>query len=539
MPPKTKNKPKQSSDKTSLVKQIVLLIMAVPQVLSALPLYWGALLCFLLGGLLVFCYAPFYHFALLFLLFPCFFFLIRHRQWGAAFFYGWAFAFGQFLFGWYWLGSAILIEGDKFLWVLPLAIIGLPAGMALIPAAAMAGFGLFSNSSPQGRVLSFVFFWSLGEFLRGNLFGGFPWNLLGQTAFAYLPLAQSAALWGIYGLSVMIAFIIMGPIWAGLASSFLRKSLCGAAYLVFCIALIGGGFYRLLEHPKGEASYIGLRLIQPAISQRDKWNPNLRAHHIEKIMSLSQKEFSLKTTQNYIIWPEVALPLFIQDTPHLSRRIADSLPQNTSLLMGALRYRSSGGGRELLNSLILLEPSGQVKTIYDKNHLVPFGEVLPLQALWARIGLKPLAAALSPFTKGVTPPLYKPLNAPPFSVLICYEAIFPNEIRRHERSDWIINVTNDAWFGKTIGPYQHFSHARMRTIEQGLPMIRVANTGISAIIDPLGRVLHETPLQKKQAIEAKLPQKIDAPPYLRFGNLCFFSLLALIGILAPVRKKHA
>lgn len=461
-----------------------------------------------------------------------------------AFCVGWVFGFGYFLASLYWIGAAFLVEAETYAWMMPLALAALPAGMALYWALAMAIAALVWTPG-LGRIFLLAALLSLSEWLRGRLFTGFPWNALGYAAEAFDGLSQLAAYVGVWGLTFLV--VLWASLPAALADADRGRLRTTAALLLLGSMLPLGvtGAIRLNEAPLGAAMGPSLRIVQPNVPQSDKWRTGNARRILEELIAMSSAGAGAAGGDlRIVVWPESSVPFLIDEEPEALAIIADVLPDDAHLLMGSLRRTSrfSADSQRVYNSLFVLDGSGRIVAIYDKQHLVPYGEYLPLSAWLEPLGLRRLVKVPGSFDWGPGPQMVSVPGIPPFSPLICYEAIFPSEVTpAATRPEWLLNVTNDGWFGFTSGPYQHLAQARFRAIEQGLPLVRAANTGISAVIDAHGRVLESLPLGSQGIIEASIPQSLPPTFYARFGDLPFF-LMILFGFAAPLlarRSPHA
>ena len=293
-----------------------------------------------------------------------------------------------------------------------------------------------------------------------------------------------------------------------------------------------GGNVRLWLHNVPSSTNIKLMVVQANIEQELKWNPQTKNKALEKHMSMTID--ARPSNNTYIIWPETAVPYDISNNPDLAKWLATAIPKNGMLITGALRKSIAQVNRrkvQIWNSLYALNPNGMIVASYDKHHLVPFGEYMPIRNI---MSFAKLTYGDTDFSPGTGPKTLSILNLPAFSPLICYEAIFPGEVTAADtRPAWLLNITNDGWFGSTAGPYQHLQAARFRAVEEGLPMIRAANTGISAAFDPFGRRIAHLPLNHEGVLNILLPKEIGATPFAILGNwvLLIISLIAL-GIVA-------
>ena len=501
-------------------------------------------IAFFAGGAAALSMAPFYFFPLLIVGYTILSVFIdasnnQARPRFCAFIAGWWFGFGYFLFGIYWMAFSFFVQADEFAWMAPIAITVLPAFLALFPAAAAA---LSRAFWPHGwrRILLFSVVFASFEYLRGHILTGLPWNLSGQALAGAAIWAQTAAWYGAYGLSLVTIFISVLPV-LGISNAdnhynWKRGVLPPAIAIAFLLAV---GWVRLIDTESGPQREVGIRVVQPNISQREKIDPSFWGENFNKQLSLSQSENS-SDHDLIIIWPENGVPL-LDESPRAMSILATSLPEQSVLVAGAVRRtRAKNGEQSYYNSIAIASRDKDSLSIaghYDKHHLVPFGEYLPFFQLLNAVGL----AQLTPygdagFARGKGPATYQIAGAE-FALLICYEAIFPGEIYpKGERPDGIITVTNDAWFGDSSGPRQHLDQARLRSIESGLPMARSANTGISAIIDAKGRIVEKLPLYERGKIDAPLPRKLPRTLYGLVGDWLFVAM-CLAGWIVSRRIK--
>ncbi|MEZ5908623.1 MAG: apolipoprotein N-acyltransferase [Hyphomicrobiaceae bacterium] len=465
---------------------------------------------------------------------------------------GWCFGFGYFLAGLYWIGEAFLVEAERFAWLLPFAVSLMPAGLALFFALGTALAQLAWSNGPM-RVLALALGLSASEWLRGHVLTGFPWNTLGYALTWPDPLLQAAAWLGIYGLTLVTVVALCAPAvaWLDAEKATDPMALRRAAVLVpvlLLLPLFAGGHMRLAEAEASMNDHVRLRLVQPSIPQRDKWRPELQgrifAEHLRLSATNQRGEPAGLTGITLVIWPEAAMPFLPLEHPDVLQAIANLLPKGVQLVSGALRIDRSPGAsgqqrRLIFNSLIAFDDEGRPAAIYDKVHLVPFGEFLPLQATLEAIGLEQLSRMKGGFDSGLSPrPLLSLANLPPFGPLICYEVIFPtNGFAGQKRPAFLLNLTNDGWFGHTSGPYQHLHQTRVRAVMEGLPVIRVANNGVSAVIDGKGRILQSLPLNARGVIETGLPPALPPTFSARFGDL-FFLFAEICGFLLIAFRRN-
>ena len=428
----------------------------------------------------------------------------------------------------------MLTDPSRFGWLVAPAVIGLSAGFALFPA--LAAFAARLPAAPlAARALAFAVAWSAAEWLRGNLLTGFPMNLMG-TVWAPAPgMIQAAALIGVYGLGFVTVLAAASP--AALAAPAAeeragprRRWLLPAAAFGLLAALWAGGEARLALAPEPAPTGVRLRLVQANVDQSLKWREGARLAAVERHVRLSRRP-GLEAV-DAVIWPEAAVTYFLDESAPLRGFVSEAAPPGGHVITGAPR-RTVREGRTAAywNSLHALTEAGAVAATYDKHHLVPFGEYIPLRGLLA---LSPMTYGERDYSAGPGPRTLSLPGLPPFSPLICYEAIFPGAAlaERTGAAEWLLNLTNDGWFGRTAGPYQHFQAARLRAVEEGLPLVRAANTGISAVVDSYGRVVARLGLGEEGILDAPLPPALPRPPFARLGDWVLALLLAPAALAA-------
>ncbi len=470
----------------------------------------------------------------------------------AAFASGWCFGFGYFLGGLFWIGEAFLVEADVFAWLLPFAVTLLPAGLAIFYGAAAALARAFWVPGIL-RVLVLAVALSVAEWLRGHVLTGFPWNTLGYALTADLVSMQSAALVGIYGLTLVAVVVGAGPVVAladGEAAGRMRR----AAVLALSLALVPlalqwtWGAWRLASGPAPMVDGARLRIVQPSIPQREKWRPDKQREIFLTHLSLSRVSDAGRLDDlegiTHVVWPEASMPFLPLSTPEAIEAIAELLPSGTQLLAGALRVAEpseTGARRQAFNSLMVFADDGRLAALYDKIHLVPFGEYLPFQSTLESIGLEQLTRMRGGFSIGPEPrPLLRIAGLPPVGALICYEAVFPAAVvQGRERPGLLVNVTNDGWFGNTTGPRQHFHQSRVRAVEEGLPLVRSANNGISALFDAEGRILARLDLDVRGVADTPVPVARPPTPYARLGDLPFLGMVLVSVMLVATSIRRA
>jgi apolipoprotein N-acyltransferase len=439
---------------------------------------------------------------------------------------GWWFGFGFHLAGLYWLAIPLLIDGASFAWAVPFAVAGLPAFLGLFSAAAL-WLTWVTGWRGSARVLALALAWTALEWLRGHVLTGFPWNLIGSAWSDCPVLAQPAAIFGAYGLSLLTVAGAAIPARLGEADG--RRPLL-AAFAAFLL-IAGGGWLRLATAEPGDVPGVRLRIVQGNVPQHLKFEPEQRLPILNRYLELTRRPSETPIT--HVIWPETALPYPVLRDPPPILPLAGSVPRGGALVTGAVRVTAQGVTPwQVSNGLIVLDDTGRQAAAYDKEHLVPFGEYQPLRRLmpasWTLVGDVDFSTGPGPETLNIP-------GAPPAGALICYEAIFPGAvIDRRTRPAWLINVTNDAWYGRSTGPYQHFASARLRAIEEGVPLARAANNGISAVVDAYGRIRARLGLGETGVVDSPLPKAVtEMTLYARFGDTTF-GMLALCVLLAAV-----
>jgi apolipoprotein N-acyltransferase len=502
------------------------------------------------GGLSALAFAPCYAFPILWLTVPIFVWLIdgaetaEHttgfRRLLPAAVVGFGFGFGFFVAGLWWIGAAFLVDAGRFAWALPLAVVALPALLALFWAVGAAiARAFWSEGWP--RLLILAGSMATAEWLRGHLFTGFPWNAFGYALTPAPLMMQSAALVGIWGLTLAAFFIFAVPVLlvedSGKGRRAGRMVIGVAAALV--LAHLSFGVIRLAGGADPLVPGVYLRVVQPAIPQDERWAADRSDATMNRYVDLSRRSGMEGVT--HLIWPESAFPFLLTERPSALAAIADLLPKGATLITGAARAERIVGGDDpplVFNSAYVIDDSGEIRAAYDKVHLVPFGEYLPFRSVLGSMGLRQLIALPTGFSPGQRLRTLSLSNAPPFGPLICYEIIFPGDaVESGNRPGWLLNLTNDAWYGSTPGPYQHFLQARVRAVEEGLPLVRAANSGISAIVDPHGRVLESLALTRAGVVDGGLPVSLPPTPYGRFGDLIFF-VLVVVNFCAAWIGKH-
>ena len=503
---------------------------------SFLASSWRVPVLAFLAGLLSATALPPWSFPLGVFGFSVFFFLIyRTKTIKKGALIVWVFSFGYHLFGLQWISNALLVDSDQFGWLLPFSLMGIPALLAVIPSLIIPILCKILVPLFWFPILASTL-WTLSEYLRGHLFTGFPWNLPAYMFSFSDSILQAASLIGAYGLSWLLILFTAGP------TLLLTRELWKLPYyrvfitllLLIPVALWFYGTNRLNKNPTELNPNYRIRLVQGNIPQKEKWAPEFRIRNIEKYIALSKiqgaqhSQKSLFRAPNLIIWPETAIPGLIAKDDDLRNWIGHLLKKEVHLITGAPSL-SQTNTNQPLNSVFVLTAGGKIAHRYDKAHLVPFGEYVPFRS-WL-----PFPKLVTKFPDFKAGPGLSSIKLPTvgyISPLVCFEIIFPGKVMiddPNKRPSLLINLTNDAWFGKSAGPYQHLEHARLRAIEEGIPLIRVANTGISATYDPLGRKLSEIALGETGYVDQDLIKPLRSETlYTKIGDSIYLLITTLI-----------
>lgn len=458
------------------------------------------------------------------------------RDTRGAFWRGWVAGAAQFALALCWIVEPFLIEPDRHAWMAPFALVFLAGGLALFWGAAGA-LGHWLARKPAPRLFTLALSLAAFEALRGHLFTGFPWAMLGHV-WIDTPVGQVAAMSGAPGLSALT--LALSAALALAARRILRRQVLRGVALATGAAVVLAGVWMAgaarLDRPAAAPHDITLRLVQPNAPQDLKWHPAHAEAFFLRHLELTAHDGG---PVDLVLWSETAVPFYLE-TPGDGLTMAAQAAAGAPILMGIQRREWHQAGPRWFNSLALIDAAGEPQAIYDKHHLVPFGEYVPLVGEWAaRRGLRALAqVSLLGYTPGPGPALIDLGAAGRVLPLICYEAVFPRNLRGTARPDWIYQATNDAWFGAWIGPFQHLDQARLRAIETGLPLVRVANTGVSAVIDARGRVLHELGMDVAGTIDAPLPGAEPPTIWARLGDLPAHVIMTVALIALIWRRRR-
>lgn len=516
-----------------------------------LMLLWGwrrAGAAFLAGGAGALAHAPFDFFAAAFVAFPIFVFLLdgaagdaprgRFGRLRPFFATGWWFGFGYFLANLWWIGNAMLVDLEKYAWAMPIAVLLLPAGLALFYGLAAALVRPLWNEG-IGRIAALAAAFAVAEWLRGFALSGFPWNAVGYAAMPVPLLMQSVTVVGMVGMNALAVFAFSLP-----AMLAVRRGRAAAMLLLAALAGLHAGFgaLRLSAGSAPDAARLAVRLVQPDIDQNEKWNPQKRDAIFRRLLDLSAAPFAGGRPE-LIVWPETSVPFLFQQRPDALAAIDAMLADGQVLLAGAVRMEGESPAdpaARFYNSVVAIDARGEIFGASDKQFLVPLGEFVPFADQLARFGITKLVELPGGFTAGAqrSAIAVKPgVSAVPF---ICYEVIFPG-VAAGSGADLLVNVTNDAWFGNSPGPFQHLRHAQLRAVEAGRPMLRAANNGISAFIDSHGRILDALALDAAGVLDIAAPLDRAEPPVP--GDPALYgwavaALLALAAIAGRLRRRR-
>ena len=461
-----------------------------------------------------------------------------------AFFCGWLAGVGYFAVSVWWITEPFMVDAKDQGWMAPFALVLMAGGLALFWGLAALLYKALRTPGPA-RVLVFAGCLAGFEWLRGHVFTGFPWDLPGETWAAGTAPSQAAALVGAYGLTWLTLAIAAAPaVLAGKGRAPAKIATLAVAAAALA-ALYGYGVWRLdgAARPRPDAPTI--RVVQANIDQKNKWKPENLRMVFDTYVGLTDRPAARSPA--VVIWPEGALPAVIDDLiapgSTYEPQLRDALKPGQTLLMGANRAEAGPDGRaRYFNTLVAFRREGdalRVTGVYDKHHLVPFGEYMPAGDLATKVGFRSLVHMPDDFSAGPPSRPITPFGVPAVQVLICYEALFPGvtragAARAGRRPEWILNVSNDAWFGDGSGPLQHLNIASYRAIEEGLPIVRATPTGVSAVIDAYGRIVpgDRLGLGRLGVIDAPLPPAAEKTVFSRIGDNPFWVLLLLSGLIA-------
>jgi apolipoprotein N-acyltransferase len=499
---------------------------------------------FLLGVLSAFGFAPYSWLILMSIGLMGLYALISHTpSHRTNFWMGYLYGLGMFGVSLYWINNAMFVDLNRFWWLIPIGILAIPSLLSLYIGAFTYCFSTLKPFlSRHFWPLAFSVLWCAFEWLRGHTFTGFPWNLLGYSLSEHLPMIQMASWVGVYGLGLILCFVL-----STMSHSLsVHKGHLGLLIPALVVSITYGfGAWRLHEHQTVYHDTM-IRLVQPNISQKRRWDfSQNQAIFMEQLelayQTPSEKPFDL------VILPESAfssIPLFFEQDLLRRKQVGMGLTPGSLMIAGTARFVIHETGEDIYNSIVAVDHTGFIVSSYDKSHLVPFGEYIPLrkqiEALFPIASIRKITAGDRDFSFGPGVQSLHLKKHPFASPLVCYEVIFPGKVtpKSGSRPQWLLNLTNDAWYGNSPGPYQHVQIAQMRAIEEGLPMVRVACTGISGIYDALGRPLKRLPLETKGVIDSLLPKPLDQPPpYSRWKDAMLLGLAFLLGAFSFLSRR--
>ncbi len=517
-----------------------------------------ALVAMLAGAVAALSQPPFDFFAVCFLAFPVLVWLLdgaaslplrgRPGRFWPGFRIGWMFGFGYFVAGLWWVGNALLVESDEFAWALPLAVFGLPAVLAVFYGFA-TGLARFVWPDGLGRIFMLAACFGIAEYLRATLLTGFPWNAIGYAAMPAPMLMQSASVIGVFAMTPLAVFVFAAPALLGT-----RKHRAAALALALLLAAAHAGYgYWRLSQADVSGPVAAVRIVQPSIDQTRKWDASVRDSIFARLIRLSKGEpvaagasASPAQKPQFIVWPETAVPYLITEKPEALRTIAGMVEDGQILLTGAVRSEPGASASEqprYYNSILAIDSAGEIVAAADKLHLVPFGEYLPFRELLENFGLTQVANVPGVFSPGQRRSVLE-LPGARFLPLVCFEAIFPQETVFGGGDGAFLVVTNDAWYGATPGPYQHFRQAQLRAVEQGVSLVRAANNGVSGVVDPYGRVVDAFALDVTGALDVTVPLGRVPTWYSRYGLvhlqlivIVFLAIALSMGVLPAWRRQ--
>ncbi|ADE29887.1 apolipoprotein N-acyltransferase [Rickettsia prowazekii] len=484
-------------------------------------MYKTKIICLLLGILSGLVFAPIFFIPALFTFSYLCYIVQKSQNWQVAAKFGYLFGFGHFLSGMYWISIGVSVYIADFWWAIPFALFGLPIILAFF-ISANCTLSFFAKNNKYYQLI-FCLLWVLFEWIRSWILTGLPWNLIGY-AFSFSEiLIQPLSITGIYGLSFIVIYISTSA-YPVFTKKFTQLKILLASSMLILTVMVIYGAVRVSTNPTNFTD-IKVRLVQPSIPQTAKWDQEEFWHNLMLHINLSE---NLEPT-DLIIWSEAAL-VVPDDIPQVKLKLLNMLNSTNAILItgGISDNKKHGDQFELYSAMYALDKNNNKLFEYHKSHLVPFGEYMPLKNI---LPFKKLTHGLIDYKEGDGGLVYIKKYHLKIKPLICYESIFPNFVRtNNEIVDVIINITNDAWYGKSSGPYQHFHISRSRAVENGLPMIRVANNGISAIVDPIGRIVKKLNLNEINYIQGLIPQKLTTPTiFSQFGN--FAMLLSIVFII--------
>ncbi|HLY59086.1 MAG TPA: apolipoprotein N-acyltransferase [Stellaceae bacterium] len=454
-----------------------------------------------------------------------------------AFFDGWLWGMGFFVPSLYWIAYSLFVDIGQFWWMVPFAVLGLPAYLSLYVGAACCAAWATTRREGLGRIAAFAGWWAVGEWFRGHLLTGFPWLLVGYAwsgdAPALLAVLQSASLVGIYGLSFATVLVAALPARLADPAPLGRRIAPAAIGLAVAAAAGAWGASRLASGEDPTVPGVTVRIVSTDLPHRADWDPKAVAEDFRTVRSLARSP-GLDGVQ-ISAWPEGVVDAPLNRDADARAAVVPGVPPGGLVLTGTIHAEGQGRDLRVWNSVMAETGEAAVIGIYDKHHLVPFGEFVPFHE-W--LSFSQIASSRFDFSTGPGPATLDLPGLPPVAPIICYEAIFPGEVvDESHRPGWMLNVTDDGWFGRSIGPEQHFAIARVRAVEEGLPLVRAANGGISGLVDAHGRRVASLPLGQPGVLDLRLPGALQSYPlYVQYSNtsLVFLVIIAIFSGTLPV-----
>ena len=505
---------------------------------------------FLLGALMVLSFSPFNLIFVNFFSFSLLLFLIltvkektqstyRKKKSNRYFFYlGCSFGFGFFLFGNYWI-SISLTHDEMFKGLIPFAVILIPLFLSLFFGLTILVAGTFAEKKIS-FVLLFSLIFSIFEFLRGNLLTGFPWNLISYTWSSYIEIIQILSLVGVYSLSLFSITFFCIP-FLFLQKKIIKKNVIFTLFfLVIFIANYSYGISKLNNNEYRFDEKVNIKIISPNFSIKD-YNIQSEEFQIKRLIKISDPHKEEKTL---FIWPEgIFYQSYLKDIKKYQSLFEEKFSENHLIILGINNFTDTNNtnNQKYFNSLVVLNNKLEILFSYDKVNLVPFGEFLPFENFLSKLGLKKITSGYSSFSAGAKRTIINlgnKFNEKSILPLICYEIIYSGEIKKkNEFPDLIVNISEDAWFGRSIGPHQHFTKAIYRSIEEGVFVARSANRGISAFINPNGKVLKSLNTGESGNIHLNFPYFYQSTLFSNYGNKIFFFIIFLYIFLTLILRK--
>jgi apolipoprotein N-acyltransferase len=463
--------------------------------------------------------------------------LLAAPGWAAAWRRAVLFVFAHALAGLYWVAIAFTVDLERFGALALPAVVLLCLGIALIQGTVVSLLALRRWRAPLAAALVFSLLWLAGEWLRGVI-GQFPWNLVGYAFTDWPALAQAASLGSVWLLGWIA--LMLGTLPLAWRRPLRERALWLAGVVVPVSGLVVWGHLRLLE--PAATTDTRLRLVQGAFALDHGFRPERVRRWFDRQLRLTRTP--AEGPLDAVIWSEGASPYLLETDAVARRAIAAALgelPGAGWLVTGGDRFVRDAAGEVVgvHNSVFAVDRTGALGAVYDKVDLVPFGEFVPLRRWLAALGLEKVTAGSIDYRPGAGRMTVDLAGLPPFTPLICYEAIFPGRTVGEPRPAWLLNVTIDTWFGRSLGPYQHLAMARLRAVEEGLPLVRVANSGVSAVIDPKGRILERMPLDARGVRDVRLPAAAGPTVFARWRWTPWWAVVAFVAGAALVRERAA